>query len=245
MDEPSQATGTPQSAAAPLAQDATPARSPMGAEIYAAILSRILVSDLGPGDKLTIDALAREFGVSQTPVREALHRLDAEGIVIRHHLAGYRVRPKITREQFEDMVEIRLLLEPAASRRAAERIAPDELANLSELADEMRRLNDTRDDSGVPAYARFSQIDAQLHDGIAVGGRNAYIRDSLARLHPHVHLFRLASSAQITAEALDEHQRILDAIGERNPDAAAYAMRLHIEASARRFRRGFTADSAP
>lgn len=216
----------------------------MGAELYAALLSRILHSDLGPGDRLTIDALAREFGVSQTPVREALHRLDAEGIVVRHHLSGYRVRPKITREQFEDMVEVRLLLEPAASRRAAERMTPEELSGLSVLAVEMRRLDEERDGSGA-SYARFSQIDAQLHDTIAAGGRNAYIRDSLARLHPHVHLFRLSNTAQITSEAIDEHQAIIDAIAARDPDAAAYAMRRHIDASARRFRRGFGETSSP
>lgn len=217
----------------------------MGAEIYAAILARILVSELGPGDRLTIDAMAREFGVSQTPVREALHRLDAEGIVVRHHLSGYRVRPKITREQFEDMVEVRLLLEPAASRRAAELMTPQELDTLKEIADEMRRLNDDRGSAIVPSYARFSQLDAQFHDGIAAGGRNSYIRDSLARLHPHVHLFRLSNAAQITAEAIDEHQEILDGIAARNPDAAAYAMRQHIDASARRFRRAFNGSDDP
>lgn len=225
-------------------REAGGARPPMGAELYAAILSRILHSDLGPGDRLTIDAIAREFGVSQTPVREALHRLDAEGIVVRHHLSGYRVRPKITREQFEDMVEVRLLLEPAASRRAAERMTPAELDELAVLAREMRRLDDERDGSAPASYARFSQIDAQLHDAIAAGGRNEYIRDSLARLHPHVHLFRLSNSAQVTSEAIDEHQAIIDAIGARDPDAAAYAMRRHIDASARRFRRGFASDGA-
>jgi DNA-binding GntR family transcriptional regulator len=213
-------------------------RTPLGTEIYGAILSRILTSDLGPGDRLTIDTLAREFGVSQTPIREALHRLDAEGIVVRNHLAGYRVAPKIGRSQFEDMVEIRLLLEPAAARRAAERMTPAEVADLTTLEEDMRSLHAQRG-SDVASYARFSEIDAQLHDGIAVGSQNGYIRDSLARLHPHVHLFRLRSTSAITAEAIDEHRQILEAISARDPDAAAYAMRKHIENSARRFRAGF------
>lgn len=214
------------------------ARSPLGAEIYGAILSRILTSDLGPGDRLTIDTLARELGVSQTPIREALHRLDAEGIVVRHHLSGYRVAPKIDRSQFEDMVEIRLLLEPAAARRAAERMSPSALAELIALETEMRSLHAQRG-SDVASYARFSAIDAQLHDGIALGSQNGYIRDSLARLHPHVHLFRLQSTFAITGEALDEHREILEAISRRDPDGAAYAMRRHIEKSARRFGASF------
>ncbi|GMM95838.1 GntR family transcriptional regulator [Microbacterium sp. MTN4-26] len=214
------------------------ARTPLGAEIYGAILSRILTSDLDPGDRLTIDTLARDFGVSQTPIREALHRLDAEGIVVRNHLAGYRVAPKIDRAQFEDMVEIRLLLEPAAARRSAERMTPDDVADLLALQEDMRALHAQRV-SDVASYARFSEIDAQLHDAIAAGSQNGYMRDSLARLHPHVHLFRLRSTSAITAEALDEHQQILEAISARDPDAAAYAMRRHIEKSARRFGAGF------
>ncbi|MGK3952410.1 GntR family transcriptional regulator [Microbacterium sp. I2] len=218
------------------------ARSPLGTEIYGSLLSRILTSDLGPGDRLTIDALARELGVSQTPVREALHRLDAEGIVVRNHLAGYRVAPKMTRDQFEQMVEVRLLLEPAAARRAAERMSPEDIALLSTLEADMRELHEQRGSDGLTSYARFSQIDAQLHDAIALGSSNLYIRDSLARLHPHVHLFRLSSTSSITAEAIEEHQQIIDAIGAREPDAAAYAMRRHVEESARRFRAGFAAD---
>jgi DNA-binding GntR family transcriptional regulator len=213
-------------------------REPLGTEIYGAILSRILSSDLGPGDRLTIDTLARDFGVSQTPIREALHRLDAEAIVVRNHLAGYRVAPKIDRSQFEDMVEIRLLLEPAAARRAAERMDPAEVAELTALEADMRAL-DAQRGSDIASYARFSEIDAQFHDGIARGSQNGYIRDSLARLHPHVHLFRLRSTSAITAEALEEHRQILEAISGRDPDAAAYAMRRHIENSARRFGASF------
>jgi len=213
-------------------------RTPLGTEIYNAILSKILTSDLGPGDRLTIDTLARDFGVSQTPIREALHRLDAEGIVVRNHLAGYRVAPKIDREQFEDMVEIRLLLEPAAARRAAERMKPEELTELASLQEEMRGLHLTRS-AEIASYARFSENDARLHDAIALGSRNGYLRDSLSRLHTHVHLFRLRNTSAITAEALDEHQEILDAIAARDPDAAAYAMRRHIEKSSRRFGASF------
>ncbi|GAA1996832.1 GntR family transcriptional regulator [Microbacterium ulmi] len=218
------------------------ARTPMGAEIYEALLSRILVSDLGPGDRLTIDALAREFGVSQTPVREALHRLDAEGIVVRNHLAGYRVGPTLTRDEFEDLVEVRLLLEPAAARRGAERMSPEGVRELVTLADEMSRLDREREES-PDRYARYSVADGRFHDTVAAGSGNDYLRSSLARLHPHVHLFRLSRSALVTADAIAEHQAIIDAIASRDPDAAAYAMRVHIETSARRFRSSFPKES--
>ena len=80
-----------------------------------------------PDSRVTIDALARELGVSQTPIRDALNRMEADGLVVRVHHAGYRIPPQITRDRFEDMFEIRLLLEPAAARRAAERASTEQV----------------------------------------------------------------------------------------------------------------------
>lgn len=211
--------------------------SPIGNEVYEELLARIFSSEIGPGERITIDAIARELDVSQTPIREALHRLDADGVVVRIHLAGYRVAPKMTRQQFEDLVEIRLLLEPAAARRAAERASSDDLHELRAIAESM--TPEMMTESGNRGYAHFSQRDAEFHDAIANHGGNAFIRDSLSRLHTHVHLFRLSNQARITSEAIAEHAEILAAIGRREPDGAAYTMRSHIEASARRFRDAF------
>lgn len=212
-------------------------RTPIGEEVYDVLLSRILSAEMEPGGRITIDAIARELGVSQTPIREALHRLDAEGIVVRTHLAGYRVAPMMTSELFEDLVELRLLLEPAATRRAAERATDGDLSELRALADSMRP--EELADAGSRGYALFSQRDAEFHDRIAACGRNSFIRESLARLHTHVHLFRLSNQASVTVDAIEEHAEIVAAIGRRDPDAAAYAMRSHIEASARRFGSAF------
>jgi DNA-binding GntR family transcriptional regulator len=213
-------------------------RSPVGDEIYEILLSRVLSSELGANDRITIDALCRELGVSQTPIREALHRLSADGVVVRTHMAGYRVAPKITREQFEDLVEVRLLLEPVAARRAAERGGPHDLDRLRGIADEMR--DGLADAGSGRGYANFSRLDTRFHDELAVVGGNGFIRESLLRLHTHVHMFRLASNPGITELAVEEHDAILSAVGLHDPEAAGYAMRKHIEASARRFRRSYT-----
>jgi len=211
-------------------------RTPIGEEVYGELLSRILSSQIAPDGRITIDALSREMGISQTPIREALHRLDADGVVVRTHLAGYRVAPRMTKEQFENLVEVRQLLEPAAARHAAERMTLDQLTQLREIGNSMRpeMLRQTDRD-----YAAFSQLDARFHDTIAEGGGNAFIRDALARLHSHVHLFRLSENLELTARAIGEHGAIADAIGRRDPDAAAFAMRHHIDQSAQRFRIAF------
>ncbi len=217
--------------------EATPRRTPVGEEIYETLLSRVLASELQPGDRVTIDALGRELGVSQTPIREALHRLDADGIVVRTHLSGYRVAPKMTREQFEDLVEVRLLLEPVAARRAAERAGPDEVDRLREISRQMEAI--ATDAGAGRGYAAYSRLDTRFHDELALVGGNSFIRESLLRLHTHAHMFRLSSGPRITEEAVGEHNAVLDAVALHDPGAAAFAMRQHIEASARRFRPSF------
>ncbi len=141
-----------------------------------------------PDSRVTIDALARELGVSQTPIRDALNRMEADGLVVRVHHAGYRIPPQITRDRFEDMFEIRLLLEPAAARRAAERASAEQVTGLRRMLEEMAEL---AEGDGHPSYGTFGLRDAAFHDLVAETAGNQLVREALARLHTHVHLFRL------------------------------------------------------
>ena len=105
-------------------------RGRLADEVYDTLLGQLMSLRIEPGSRVTIDVLARELGVSQTPIRDALNRMEAEGLVVRVPHAGYRIPPQITRHRFEDMLEIRLLLEPAAARRSAERASPEQVADL-------------------------------------------------------------------------------------------------------------------
>lgn len=213
-------------------------RVPVSESVHEELLSRVLSSEMEAGDRITIDALGRELGVSQTPIREALQRLAVEGVVVHHHLSGYRVAPKITQQEFENLVEIRLALEPLAAGSAVENMPAEVFDKLDQLNAEMAEvLEDSESDRG---YATFSRLDAQLHDVIAHGGGNPYVRDALSRLHTHAHLFRLANYAQITTRAVDEHALILTALRRRDPGEAALAMRHHIKLSSERFRTSFS-----
>jgi DNA-binding GntR family transcriptional regulator len=86
-------------------------RGRLADEVYDRLLGQLMSLRIVPGSRVTIDALARELGVSQTPIRDALNRMEADDLVVRVPHAGYRIPPQITRERFEDMLEIRLLLE--------------------------------------------------------------------------------------------------------------------------------------
>ena len=86
---------------------------------------------------------------------------------------------------------------------------------------------------GHVAYGAFGLRDAAFHDLVAQSAGNQVVREALARLHTHVHLFRLLYDKQVTYLAMGEHDEVLAAIAARDPDAAAYAMRRHILLSGR------------
>src|SRR5690606_2816677 len=105
--------------------------------VYEHIYHKLMALEIAPGARIPIDVLAREMGVSQTPVREALNRLEREGLVRKEHLIGYSAAPQWTRKQFEDLYAFRLLLEPQAARLAAQNMTPQALESLERSAADM------------------------------------------------------------------------------------------------------------
>lgn len=211
----------------------------LGDEVYNAIYAQLMSLKILPGGRISVDNLVRELGVSQTPIREALSRLEAQGLVVKTHLVGYSAAAQMDRARLQQLYELRLLVEPFAAARAAENMSEEAIAALEGVDREMREIRheDTR-----LAYGQFAQSDGAFHEMIALGSGNALIHETLARLHTHVHLFRLYFHARATSDANDEHARIIAAIKERNPSAAEAAMRDHIERSRKRFMVIFTGE---
>ncbi len=199
-------------------------------EVYEAVLDRLMGLTIAPGSKITVDSLARELGVSQMPIREALSRLEAEGLVLKTHLIGYSAAPQLSSKDVDNLFELRLLLEPAAAAKAAAHIDKARLAILYRLQSEMAGLRDMQ----FPAYGQFARKDAEFHACIAFASENPLLVEALARLHTHVHIFRLVFHARVTSEAIDEHASILEALEKRDPAAAEAAMRSHVTASRHR-----------
>src|SRR6202012_3446048 len=94
-------------------------RASLENDVYEALLTRLISLKIPPGARINVDALAKDIGVSQTPIRAALVRLEAEGLVVKIHLVGYSAAPLPSRRRFEQMYELRVLLEPVAATRAA------------------------------------------------------------------------------------------------------------------------------
>ncbi|MCO8275070.1 GntR family transcriptional regulator [Actinoplanes sp. TRM 88003] len=198
-------------------------RSTLGDDVYSSLRSAVLEHTLPPGDRVNIDALARELDVSPTPVREALARLESEGLVRKRPLAGYTVSPLLTRAEFADMFDMRLLLECAAARWAASRATE---AQRAELVTESARIIAPGDDRAW--HAEFTALDAHLHDLVAQAATSPLLRDSINRLHAHLHLHRRYFPYSQTAVTNEEHRAIAAAVQAGDPDTAESAMRLHL-----------------
>jgi DNA-binding GntR family transcriptional regulator len=196
-------------------------RSTLGEDVYAALQRLIMEHSLAPGDRLNIDALARQLAVSPTPVRESLARLESDGLVRKRPLAGYTVSPLLTREEFTDMFDMRMLLEPAAARWAAERADPDLRMRIK--AEAAPTVLPTDGD-----HAEFTATDAHFHDLIAAAAGNPLLRDSVGRLHAHLHLHRLYFPYAEAGTTHAEHRRLADAIAAGDAAEAEEAMRAHL-----------------
>lgn len=197
----------------------------LGDEVYETLLSQLISLKIAPGMRIAVDALVRELGVSQTPIRAALIRLETEGLVVKTHHVGYSAAPMPSRRRFEQMYELRLQLEPFGAGLAAQRMTDSSRQELAALSAAMSAPS--ADDARV-AYGKFAVLDAQFHSWIAEQSGNELLAEALARLYAHTHLFRLRFHSRVTEEAVTEHARIVQALERRDADGAQAAMRDHI-----------------
>ncbi|MEY9964865.1 DNA-binding GntR family transcriptional regulator [Streptacidiphilus sp. MAP12-16] len=199
--------------------------------VYDVVRQRLVDHDIEPGGKVNINALAQELEVSPTPVREALARLEADGLLVRRSLAGYAAAPLLGRKEFSELFEMRILLEPAAAAKAAGLI---EEPHLAVLADHLTQMRDAQDHTSPQTRRTFLDHDALFHDQIAQVCGNTLMREMLDRLHAHAHLYRLHFREGLAAETCREHARILEALSEKDAGLAESAMRSHIQRSRER-----------
>ena len=201
-------------------------------EVYKHLYGRLMSLAIAPGSRILIDNLVKEMGVSHTPNREALSRLEAQGLVVQTHLVGYSAASQLDPSKLVKLFDMRLQLEPFAAGQAALHITDEAAANLQDINQSMQEIESSELRG---RFLDFAQSDGELHDLIARMADNELIHEALQRLHTHVHLFRLFYLPSATKEVNAEHAEIVHAIGRRNEAAAAAAMRAHLDKSKRRF----------
>lgn len=217
-------------------------RATLTEDVYSSLQTLIMDHEIAPGDRLNIDALARQLAVSPTPVREALARLESDGLVRKRALIGYTVTPVLSRREFDELYDMRLVLEPAAARRAAS--SGLTAVQLRSLADEAQLPPLQQNTTGYAGYADFTRRDATFHHLVAELSGNRLLHESVQRLRFHLHLFRMDFPASHGGVSATEHARIVEAVSAGDPDGAADAMQAHLTAARARHLPYFEGDPA-
>jgi len=214
-----------------------PSRQTLTDSVYDAVMELVMDQHIEAGARVNIDLVARQLNVSPTPVREALARLEMDGLVVKEPLRGYSVTPMLDTKNLNDLYDVRRLLEPFAARRAAERRDEKVLRVLDRELVEMRRLVGTNSGSDAGMYHEYSAFvlqDARFHEAIAGTSGNVLLSDTLRRLRSHLRLYRLYHqyyTRAIGAATVIEHESILDAIRAGDAGGAEAAMLDHIDRS--------------
>jgi DNA-binding GntR family transcriptional regulator len=208
-------------------------RTTLADDVYESVRTLVMDHAVAPGERINIDALARQLEVSPTPVREALARLESDGLVRKRPLAGYTATPLLTRAEFDELVEMRLILEPVATERATRRIAgqPEPADGLAQLRGAAELPGPAPGTEGFAAIAEFATRDARFHHLVAEQAGNQLLHDAIVRLRSHLHLFRLYFPTAHYGISAQEHHRIVDAVATGDAECAAAAMRAHLLAA--------------
>lgn len=217
---------------------ANPAGS-LAERIYRELKRLIISGELVPGGAIAESALAARFGTSKTPVREALQRLELEGLTRVLPRVGYVVTP-ISVGDVRALFELRTLLEPAAAALAATRVSPDLLAELDELA----RVSFAGADR--TNYAQFLEVNTRFHLGVVRGAGNARLTEIMARaLAEMERILHLAVELRDGTDlVIRDHVAIVEALRERDGPRARAVAERHLAASRQRVLQAIVAGGA-
>ncbi|MBV9324309.1 MAG: GntR family transcriptional regulator [Chloroflexi bacterium] len=207
-----------------------PSPSRSSERVYRGLREQILTGSLAPGSRLVELQLAQHFAVSRTPIREALKRLIAEGVVVADPVHGMIVR-NVDPAEVEDIYVIREWLDGLAARLGAAHASSVDLTRLHLLNELMRdSALAQRWEAVVQINIKFHEVlySASCNERLATIGRS--LQDAVARYSP-----RALSDPKRVAAVLREHEDIVAALEARNADAAESAARRHLAAARHNF----------
>ncbi|MDK3074340.1 GntR family transcriptional regulator [Sedimentitalea sp. JM2-8] len=187
---------------------------------YAQLREQLLRSHFLPGQKINEVLVAKELQISRTPLREALNRLVAEGMLIDRE-RGFSV-PGLEPEAVFDLFEARVEIECASVRLACERAEDAELQDLADF------LEGSMAESPDASVDHLIELDIRFHDTIALLSRNKVLRQMLSNLNDRIHLIRWIAMEGRRDRTQSEHLAILELIRARDTEASMAAMRKHI-----------------
>jgi DNA-binding GntR family transcriptional regulator len=211
--------------------------------VYDRVLYMLLGTNIAPGTRLSIDAIARDLDVSPTPVREALVQMERTGLVTRVANKGYRVAPPLADDRLEALFDARIVLECGAIALAAAdspRLVPLLESALDAQIAMTVAIRAAADAGSIPVelLREYFTVDWRFHQLIFEATHNPFLIDMSDSIATRVHRMRQTVQTGVSDadDAVLEHRAVLDAFA-LGPDAAAASMRSHIEKVRERSRR--------
>ncbi len=205
--------------------DSTPQSTPQGNSVYQRLLAELREGRLNPGDRLRETDIAEQFGISRTPVREAIRQLEADGIVTHVPRLGATIR-RLDYAEVMELYEMRAVLEGTAARLAARAASDIEIEELLEMNAQMAALGN--------APEAFT-LNRHFHAALLDAAKNRFLARAIHTLQKALMILgpTTLTQADRADKAVAEHLAVLDAIRARDGAQAEAAMRAHIEAAQR------------
>lgn len=192
--------------------------------VYEKLQQSLLEEKFNPGDKITEKEIAEELGVSRTPVREALYRLAATGLIKIIPHRGFIVS-KWTVKELKDVMAVRMVLEKLTIKLAIENILPEEIEELKTLVIEIEKAVKLKN------ISKSSDLNTLFHDKIILASRNKELFEIMKSLKNKICGFRIISlySPKRLDKSLEEHREILVALTNKDISHAQELIQKHIQ----------------
>lgn len=209
---------------------------PLRDVVFNTLRQSILTGELKPGERLMEIHLADKLGVSRTPIREAIRKLELEGLVTMIPRRGAEVA-QITEKNLKDVLEVRRALDALTVELACERITDEELTQLEEAKESFAKMTKTKDAN------KIAQADVVFHDIILLASRNDRLMQMVSNLSQQTYRYRLeyVKDDAHYEQLIEEHNAIFEAISSRDSKGGAEAIKIHIDNQEKSIIRSITA----
>ncbi len=197
---------------------------PLRDVVFNTLRKAILTGQLKPGERLLEVHLAKKLGVSRTPIREAIRKLELEGLVVMIPRKGAEVA-QITEKSLKDVLEVRRAMDAFIAELACERITDEEIAALQEAAKAFEEATRGKDTTTI------AKADVRFHDIIIEASGNVRLKQLVNNLAEQMYRYRFVylKDERSHKKLVSEHQAICDAILRHDKAAAAEAATIHID----------------
>ena len=197
---------------------------PLRDVVFNTLRQAILRGELKPGERLMEIQLANKLGVSRTPIREAIRKLELEGLVLMIPRKGAEVA-QITEKNMQDVLEVRKALEELSVQLACERITPEQVEEMKMAAEDFRKVLKSGD------VTKIAEADVKFHDIIFAATNNQRLITLLNNLREQMYRFRVEylKQKECYPQLLEEHDKLIALISGGNVEEACEIMGRHID----------------